>query len=212
MGPATRRGALLYGGAALLCTIAVGGRVLHNRLVASRPYARLSANQVLDRTEAVCRKVSPSMVGMRIDTSRASSHDATGRVRRFWNSECSSVDSPESAFLWWDADSGELASVAWVSSKPETPTDIKHPLTRSEAVGVAAHWLNVLGVQSMAPRWRLESADYRDPFSWFIRWRAADRDAVMWIRASDGGLRTLQVVPKGLYRDRLKQPMELTSI
>ncbi len=169
--------ALLLAGALLSGALVLQGR--HTHPEQAHLYGRFTAQQILDRSEPLCRLLAPRANRLTL----MAEPTAQGVAYPCWIIECTDPTGQKLAYLSWDATTGQLfcASRASQRSVPR----VGSPLNRHEAVRAAWQWLRDLGMAAQASRWRLVGAPrYNGAIwrpTWTVSWSAPDLRATVHV-------------------------------
>jgi hypothetical protein len=178
----------------LLSALAVGLsiRTRHVRPPQARPYGRFTAQQILDRSEPVCRLLAPQAHSLSLvaePTTQQTAHPC-------WNVTCSNQTGQPRAYLTWDALSGQL----WCVGVPPPPPGKRPslPLTAPEAVAASWRWLRMLGLAASAAHWQLGGKPQQLWGNWTLTWQAEDCRAEVKVNTNTRELVSLRCFPRSV--------------
>jgi hypothetical protein len=155
--------------------------------------------QILTRTEPLCRVIAPSATGLRLFPTPICVHDAaSGLIRHLWLVNCGDAAGRYAAYLVWDADNGDLLLA---SSGDVLPLwDRKAALNRREAAQVVRRWMSALGFTSTAQQWRLTRAPMQRYDTWRFHMQSGDCKVIVAVYALSGDL--VMARSKRLHADK----------
>ncbi len=156
--------------AALCLAFILHARHLHEQAVQSMIH--MSAGQVLDRSEPLCRLIAPHTSSLRLTAEAI----PIGKFHPHWEVKCADPSGQDLAYLNWDAGTGQLISVSHVFYSSQ---GMGRSLDRHKAAMEAWNWLCALRIAGQASHWRLAGSPQCSGYTWTVRWSAADRRAVV---------------------------------
>jgi hypothetical protein len=177
----------------ILIVVAVLGIIYRARQVKaeqSHPFGRFTEQQIIARTEPLCRLVAPDITNLRLSAMPRSGQASDGGTERFWCVEYE--DATEQRFLcfWWEADTGELQKVCNRLRLPQGAR--RRLLSRQEATQTAWAWMEALGIRQQAKEWHLREAPTRFKERWNTVWLAEGRRLFFALDAYSGQVSILQ--------------------
>src|ERR1041385_1902061 len=147
----------------------------------SEPFGRYSKQQIVERTEPLCREISPGMTNLVMRAEQINVPRSAPKSQRYWTVDCELPGHEYVANFMWNADTGDLRLVG-ASPGYERPVSIP-VMSRDEAVRKATEWLGKLDVAKRSPTWRAEPEPYVDRESWVVNLRGAT--VSVWIKMEE---------------------------
>jgi hypothetical protein len=158
----------------LFCTLYVQSvqvQRLRVKAEANRPYGRYTPQQIVRRTQALCRALDPRADSLSYTPIRQALDDQPP----IWSVEGSDASGNCVMNFLWDANTGQLRVFGRQLPRSDV---VRSPLkTRHAAEHNAWQWLCTLGIAAERPHWRLTSLRLKSGGNWATKWQAEDRVA-----------------------------------
>ncbi len=162
----------------VVIAIALVGAVAYQaqnvKRIESRPYGRLTADQVLSKSESIVHSIDSNAPPFKL----SALHGPADAALHTWQVDCKAADGRDIAHITWDADTGELHSLGHLGRPrkiPEGPV-----LNRKEAVRSAWNWLKATGVSKLSRVWHVDRAVQKNG-AWCVRMKSENRTAFVTI-------------------------------
>jgi hypothetical protein len=154
---------------------------------ADRPqlYGSYTNKEIFAKAGPLCRVLDDGEP-LQLTLKQDSIYERNGRLHRLWTVDGVELDGDYGCMLVWDADTGELVSAARPSPKPTRSE--KKAISKQEAVVLAKYWLDRLGMKSHVGKWSLDQQPERSPSTWYITWKAKNREAFVSVDRLSGEL------------------------
>ncbi len=175
------------------CLLAVGARIRYIRPSALPRYGRYTAEQILERSEPLCRSVAPEAGKLLLSVEPLCLPNRLHVFRPFWQVYCYDEAGRDVCYLLWNALDGEICTIEPRKPMPKRPARL--PLDRDSALSSAMSWLRVLPATCSTAAWVLRREPMRTEGTWFTFWRDGSRRAAVAIDARTGGLVKLDSFP-----------------
>ena len=164
---------------------ALASRVRYVHAEQSRPFDVYTAQQIIRRTEPLCRALVHQPGCFSLTADRFTTGSSTGTIRRFWTVDCTGQDEKYIAQFTWNADTGDLCGAVHIRSRLRSAQPL---LGRDSAIRAAATWLHTLGKAGQAKHWRLAFPAHLVDARWHVVMKATGAVVRIWIDARTGDL------------------------
>ncbi len=153
----------------------------------SEYYGRFSEQQIMDRTEPLCRFTTPDSGRLAMKTARVTSPRPGRKNQRHWAVDCYASGGEYVAGFMWNADTGDL----WQVSCPirQSQSGLFEVMDRRQAIRESWRWLAKLDFAGRSARWRVDPDSYIEGDTWSVCWRGTGIAVWLKIGSRSGDLR-----------------------